>query len=95
MFFEVVATARDVALILLALEGIILLALPLYLMWVITRWFGGILPKVKSGLRDLHATQIRIFARFESIMAKIRAPFVWIQVNQAKVRGFQRAWKRG
>jgi hypothetical protein len=95
VFYEIVATARDWALILLALEGIILLAVPLYLLWVITKWAHGFLPKVRHGLRNLHATQIRIVAAAENVMAKIRAPFVWIETNQARVRGFRRAWKQG
>ncbi len=92
---EILDTARDLALILLALEGIILLAVPLYLLWVVVRWAKGFLPKVRSGLRDLHATLIRIVAGIDNVMEKIRAPFVWIETNQARVRGFRRAWKRG
>ena len=94
MFYDIVATARDWAIILLALEAIILCAVPLFVLWYVTRAIGSFLPRVRPGLQHFQAQAIGISEKIEQASEAVRAPFVWIEATQARVQGFRRAWTR-
>jgi hypothetical protein len=87
-FYQVVATARDWSLILLVLEGMLLCAVPLYVLLQITKGLRRFLPKVRPALRSVHAKIASVSMGIERVLAALRAPFLWIEDATARVRGF-------
>lgn len=94
MFYHVVAVARDWAIILLALEGIILALVPFFLLFKATQQMGRFLPRVRPGLRTLHGHVIRLANGIDRVLAAIRAPFLWVHQQQTAVRAALRSWRR-
>lgn len=88
MFFHVAAVARDWAIILLALEGMVLALVPFFLLWKGTQQVRRFLPRVRPGLRLFHGRIVRVANGVERVLAAVRAPFIWVQQAEASVRTF-------
>lgn len=93
MFYQIVATARDWSLILLVLEGMLLCAVPLFLLLQITKWLRGFLPQVRRALRSVRARVVSVSAGIDRVLAGLRAPVLWVEGAKARVSGFARVWK--
>ena len=74
---EVLEIGRDAALILLAIEWIIISLVPLAILWFATRWLRGFLPQLSSVLRDIARRVDAVREEVISACRKIVAPFVW------------------
>lgn len=86
MPFQALATARDWALILLALEMMVLAAVPLAILYFVTKGLRGFLPKVRPALRRA-ADWLRAFhLTVERIMAAVRAPFITANAAAARAQ---------
>jgi len=77
MVWDILGKSRDGALILLALEGLVLGALPLLVLYYLTRGLRKLLPQVVPALRRAQEGMRRAQAVIERIMAALRAPFLW------------------
>lgn len=77
MFFEILPTARDWAILLLVLEFLLVLLVPLFILHRGTRWLRRLAPGIVSGLRGAHVELLHISGIIERVMAFARAPFVW------------------
>lgn len=94
MFYDVIASARDWAIILLVLQAMVLFALPLFVFLKCVQGLRGFLPRVRPQLRQLHALVTRVSSAIDRALAAMRAPFVWLLSAQARIQGIGRAWKR-
>jgi hypothetical protein len=77
---------RNVAVILLAVEWLVLGAIPLYLLYVITRWLRRFIPKAVTMLRLAAAKVDEWGVVIKRIMASIVAPFIWLSRTSNQVR---------
>ncbi len=77
MIWEILAKSRDGALILLAVEGLLLGAVPLLVLYYVTKGLRRLLPQVRPGLRRAHEGFLRAQAVVERLMEAVRAPFLW------------------
>lgn len=77
MIWDILAKSRDGALILLAVEGLLLGAVPLVALYYVTKGLRQLLPQVRPGLRRAHEALLRVQALVERVMAGLRAPFLW------------------
>lgn len=77
MVWEILAKSRDGALILLALEGLLLGVVPLVALYHATKGLRRLLPQVRPGLRRVHEGFLRAQEVVERLMAALRAPFLW------------------
>ena len=78
MFFQVIGAARDVAIILLALEAFVFCLVVLLATHFLQRGLRRLLPQVALALAQAREFMIRLQGLVERLMAAIRAPFVWI-----------------
>ncbi|HHX65361.1 MAG TPA: hypothetical protein GX702_10780 [Chloroflexi bacterium] len=76
MPFEALAAARDWALILLALESMVLAAVPLAVLYFVTKALRRFIPKVRPALRRATAWLRNLHEIVERIMASVCAPFI-------------------
>ena len=77
MIWDILAKSRDGALILLAVEGLLLGAVPLVALYYMTKGLRRFLPQVAPAFRRTHEELLRIQALVERLMAGLRAPFLW------------------
>ena len=86
MMLEHLATMRDVALILLAIEFLVLAAIPMVALFYITKALGQLLPRVGPGLRAVHHYVARGAVLMDRAMGIIRAPFEWLGAGRSAAR---------
>ena len=88
MFFfdEILPIAREWAILLLALESLLLLLVPLFVLYRGTGWLRRVVPGIAPGLRSAHTELLRVSGIIERIMAYVRAPFVWAASVAARMR---------
>lgn len=91
---ETVQIARDWALILLAIEGLVLFALPLYLFLRATKGLGRLLPLVQRFLWRVRLGANRVERGALHGAEAVSRPFVAIQSASAAVRAFCVAYRR-
>ena len=98
-FWNIFGLARDGAVVLLALEAVILLAVPLLLLFYITKWFRRMRPQVVKGMRQVQAAAARAQALVLRMVAIVRTPFVFVfsvlAVLRATTAVLQRWWHLG
>ncbi len=85
---ETMQIARDWALILLAIEGLVLLVLPLYVFLRATKGLGKLLPQVQSFLRRVRSGANRVERGVLQGAGAVSRPFVAIQTASAALRAF-------
>lgn len=84
MWLDALHIAREGAIILLAIEIFILSLIPLLVLYYVTKWLRTFIPKVVPALQEGRRWVFQVFAVITSVMAAIRAPFVWaISANVA------------
>jgi len=77
--------ARDVALIVLAVEGILVLVIPMLLFWHSIKALRRGRPKVAAWLGQANAAVSRITQRLNAVLMAVRRPFVWFATAYASV----------
>ena len=95
MAFEILATARNWSVILLALEFLVLGAVPLIILYVITRWLRGVVRQTRPFLQQVAGYVYQGLAAIDGAMTKVAAPFLWLHMRHAMVMGFWKRWERG
>ncbi len=78
MSLETLTIARDCAVILLALEVMVLLAVPLFVLLKVTQGLGRLMPKIRPAMRKAYQVELRVTGIVDRGMVGIRAPFVWL-----------------
>ncbi|MFH1086537.1 MAG: hypothetical protein V1772_12340 [Chloroflexota bacterium] len=89
MFFEVTAIARNVAIILLALQFLVVGAVPVFVLLKLTQGLRRLIPKVAPGLRQAHGGLLMAGSYVDKAMARARAPFVWSAQMGERVRALR------
>ena len=77
MASDVLALARDWAVLLLALEISILALVPLFVLYHVTRWLRRFIPKVAPALRNVCQKMRTIADTVKRVMKWVSAPFIW------------------
>lgn len=80
--------ARDCAVLLLSIEIFIVLLLPIFALWHVTRWLREFIPQVARALQDVKAIWFRLVLHIHLILNRIRAPFIWIASKSEGLRVF-------
>ena len=70
------SAGRDLSLIVLTLEIVVLSLVPGVILYYVTRWLAGFLPKVSPTLRSVTARVRTVEQKGKAIMRKIVVPFV-------------------
>ena len=76
MHQSTLSTGRDISLILLTLEIVVLGLVPGIILYYLTRWLSGFLPEVAPFLRSITAKVLTVEQQGKAIMLKIAMPFV-------------------
>ena len=79
MHQSTLSTGRDISLILLTLEIVVLGLVPGIILYYLTRWLSGFLPKVTPFLRSITAKVLTVGQQGKAIMLKIAMPFVLLR----------------
>jgi len=82
---ETLAIARDAALILLAVEGLVLATLILLLFRAVVRGLRRFVPRVSLFMRNAQRMTSRICGGIQRAMALMCVPFVWLNKASAKL----------
>jgi len=77
MFYEIAAIARDWAIILLALEGLLLLAAPLFILLKITQGLRWLKPRVAPLMRKAHHYLGQANGVVQRSTFIVERPFIW------------------
>jgi hypothetical protein len=85
---EILGVARNSSIVLLALEAIAVLAVPLFVLFRLTRWLGDAIPQARRLLAEAGSQTARVFLGIERAMHSVNTPFIWMQSAQAGVRRF-------
>jgi hypothetical protein len=85
---EISAIARDWAIILLCLEGILLSLVPLFLLYKLAQGLGRLVGKARSGLRLVRERVFGVMESIQEAMRKIQMPFIWLASTGAAMRGW-------
>lgn len=88
MVGSVVGMARDWAIILLAIEALVISLVPLIALYYVTRWLRQFVPRVRPFLRRLDESVRGFSAGAKLLVLHIAAPLVWIGAAVAACRGF-------
>jgi len=87
------ATWREVALILLLIEGIVISAIPLFvlryltrLLRYLTRWLRRFTPQLSPVLRGISEQMNVVEDRTKTISRRIAEPFIWTQATAHGIR---------
>ena len=78
MVFGGLVTAREWAILLLAVEMFVLALVPLFILYHVTRWLRQLIPKVTPALRNVHRKLRNVSYVIGRVLEFIRAPFVWV-----------------
>jgi len=94
MTLENLAIARDWAVIVLALQALVVVALALFVAFMLNRGLRRTRPKAVSGLhRARHAvSDVSRVVRLRTVDAA--RPFVWVDSTRVGVRAAWAAWRR-
>jgi hypothetical protein len=93
MTLDVLHTARDVSVILLAIEFMVLAAVPLVILYFITRGLRHVVRKARPFLRQVAGYGYQGFEAIDKGLNAIVRPFVWLHVQYAALTGFWRRWR--
>ncbi|MHB1295699.1 MAG: hypothetical protein ACYC4R_11970 [Anaerolineae bacterium] len=94
MFEEAIAIARDWAIILLAIEALLLALIPLFVFWHTTRGLGKFLPKVRPGMRQAQQRVSSVTQAIEHGLDRVASPFITVRGTVEGARaGASRLWR--
>lgn len=88
------AIARDWAVIILALQAIVIAALVLFIAWQVYRAMRRVRPKVTRGLHDARHAAIRVSEGARRGVLSAARPFVGVDSIGAGIRAGWAAWRR-
>lgn len=88
MVFRILALARDCSILLLGIEIFTLLLLPIFVLWHVTRWLRDFIPQTAHVLQEVKTRWFHVDSHIRLIMARIRAPFLWIASKSEGLRVF-------
>lgn len=74
---DMLPPARDIAIVVLAIEGIVVLALPLLLFWQSIKALRRARPQAAVMLRQANANVARATQRVNAALLAVRRPFLW------------------
>lgn len=93
MFYQVAAVARDISIILLVLEAMVLFAVPLFILLKITQGLRKLKPSIKPFFQKVRDYFVLANRWSNTVSYWIAKPFVWvpstrrgIQVSVAEVK---------
>jgi len=78
MWLEILPKVRDGAVVFLILQTMVLYAVPLLILYAITRGMRQLLSKVREGFIIVHDAVGKAFALVQRVVEGVRAPFLWI-----------------
>jgi hypothetical protein len=93
MTLDVLHTARDISVILLALEFMVLAAVPLIILYFITRGLRHAVRRARPFLRQVVGYGYQGLYAINRALYTIAKPFIWLHVQYAAVTGFWRRWR--
>ena len=93
MILDVLHTARDVSVILLALEFLVLGAVPLVILYFITRGLRHVVRETRPFLRQVVGYAHQGLQAIDTWLNAIARPFVWLHVQYAALTGSWRRWR--
>jgi len=79
--------ARDASLVLLALEAMVLALAPAAILYYVTRWLAGFLPRIRPFLRSLTLRVRRVESAVRRVMLAVARPFVLLHSLWTGIRG--------
>lgn len=86
MFFETVAIARDIAIILLALQAFVVCLVVLLVSWKTTSGLRAFVPRFDAFLKRTQMTFSRVTDGVDRAMQIVRAPFEWLNRTADQAR---------
>jgi len=86
MGLTTLATWREVALILLLIEGIVISVIPLFVLRYLTRWLRRFTPQLSPVLRGISEQMDVVEDRTKTISRRIAEPFIWTQATAHGIR---------
>jgi hypothetical protein len=95
MVFDILATARDLSVILLAIEFLVLGAVPLIALYFITRWLRDVVRKARPFLRQVVGYALQGLDAINKGLILVAKPFIWLHMAYAALTGFWRRWRWG
>ena len=95
MTLDVLYTARDVSVILLALEFMVLAAVPLVILYFINRGLRHVVREARPFLHQVVGYAGQGLQAIEKGLNAIASPFIWVHVQYAALTGFWRRWRWG
>ncbi len=94
MFYQIAAIARDVSVILLVLEAMILLAVPLFVLLKITQGLRKLKPHVTPFFRKVQGYLTTANRWVQVGSSTVAKPFVWLPSTRSGVQVSASALKR-
>lgn len=91
MVVEILATARDWSVILLVLEFLVLGAVPLVILYLITKGLRSVLRQARPFLHNLVAHVQQGLGYVEFALGTIARPFIWLHTRFSALSAF---WRR-
>ncbi|MGM0399849.1 MAG: hypothetical protein ACQEQT_00945 [Chloroflexota bacterium] len=88
MVFRILAIARDCSILLLGIEIFVVLLLPILALWYTTRWLKSFMPQMIHTLEDVKEEWFHLVSQIDSVLARIRAPVIWIASKGEGLRVF-------
>ena len=95
MVLTYLTTARDIGLILLAAEFILLGAVPLLALFYANRALRSAFPSIARGLRAAHGHLQRFNKGVGRVTRQMQAPFLWVTSAALKTRSLVSGVRRG
>ncbi|MBC7236300.1 MAG: hypothetical protein H5T69_10695 [Chloroflexi bacterium] len=91
MSLETLAIARNASVILLALECLVLGALPLAILYIATRFLRRLLREARPFLSKATESVHRLLGHVDSGLSMVARPFIWLNARHAAWSAF---WQR-
>ena len=82
---EMLPTARDIAVIVLAVEGVLALVLPMLLFWYSIKTLRQTRPQAAIWLRQANLAVARTTQRINAVLMAMRRPFIWFATAYASL----------
>jgi hypothetical protein len=94
MFYEIASVARDWSIILLVLEGLVLLAAPLFVLLKITQGLRWLKPRLAPWMHKAHHYFVVADGVVQRGTTIVEKPFIWTQGAGRGLEGSTAALKR-
>lgn len=99
MWLEVLPIARDVAVVLIVLQTMVLYAIPLLILYALVKGLKQLTPQVREGFGFVRRAVGKVVEIILHVIDAVRAPFVWYHSTlagaQALIAALQRTLLNG